>query len=172
MATLLLKRDLAGDFFDPLAAFPDIPSVWSGPHVAMRIVEGFATLRLMPHGDRVGTRSAWPSYTYEFADLIAQQEQGELERTMAIQNRIRITPSARDVERALNSTYWPTKYLYAEQPELCEGVNAVAQAHGLERDAGWVARKRGGYADAWRERHDRGCEIIAAALIKDRVPVF
>lgn len=138
----------------------------------MRIVEGFATLQLLPCGDRIGMRSAWPKYNYEFADLIAQQEQGELEPTMAIQNRNRITPSAREVERAMQATYWPTKYRYANQPELCEGVNAVAQAHALERDAGCVARKRGGYADAWRERHDRGCEMIATALIKDRVPVF
>lgn len=169
---IVLKRELAADFFDPLADIPEIPAVWSGPHVALRIVEGFATLRLMPRGDRVGTRSAWPSYMHEFADLVAQQEQGELERTMAIQNRIRITPSAREVERALKATYWPTKYLYAKQPDLCESVNAVALAHALERDAGWVARKRGGHADTWRARHDRGCEIIAAALVKDRVPVF
>lgn len=172
MKPVLLKRDLAADFFDPLAAIPEIPAVWNGPHVATRIVEGFATLRLMPGGIRIGTRSAWPTYSYEFADLIAQHEQGELERTMAIQNRIRITPSARDVERAMKATYWPTQYLYARQPNLCESVNAVALAHALERDAGWVARKRGGYADTWRERHDRGCEIIAASLTTDRVPVF
>ncbi|QHP69810.1 hypothetical protein EI171_22440 [Bradyrhizobium sp. LCT2] len=59
-----------------------------------------------------------------------------------------------------------------ELPNWCESVNAVALAHAQDRDAGWVARKRGGYADTWRERHDRGCEIIATALIKDRTPVF
>lgn len=172
MKPVLLKRELAADFFDPLAAIPEIPAAWNGPHVAMRIVEGFATLRLLPRGDRIGMRSAWPKYNYEFADLIAQQEQGELERTMAMQNRIRITPSAREVECALKATYWPTKYLYDKQPELCESVNAVAQAHALERDAGWVARKRGGYADTWRARHDKGCELIARGLERDRVAVF
>ncbi|WP_441232575.1 hypothetical protein [Bradyrhizobium sp. 1200_D9_N1_1] len=60
----------------------------------------------------------------------------------------------------------------ADQPDLCEGVNAVAQAHSLGFDCAWVTRKRGGYADTWRARHDEGCEIIAMALIKDRVPVF
>lgn len=172
MTTMVLKRDPAAAFFDPLADIPEVPRVWNGPHVAMRIVEGLATLRLMPRGDRVGTRSAWPSYMHEFADLVAQQEQGELERTMAVQNRIRITPSAREVERALSTTYWPTKYLHASHPELCEAVNVVALAHALGRDAGWVTRKRGGYADTWRARHDRGCEIIAGALAADRVPVF
>jgi len=51
-------------------------------------------------------------------------------------------------------------------------VNAVALAHSLERDAGWVAAKRGGYADTWRQRHDQGCEIIARELRAGLVPVF
>lgn len=66
----------------------------------------------------------------------------------------------------------PFVYLHANQLDLCESVNGMVQAHALERDAGWVARKRGGYADTWRARHDPGCEIIAAALVKDRIPVF
>jgi hypothetical protein len=51
-------------------------------------------------------------------------------------------------------------------------VNAVSLAHALDRDAGWVAKKRGGYADTWRQRHDRGCELIARGLATDLVPVF
>ena len=34
-----------------------------------------------------GGRSCWPSYCYEWEDLIAQQAQGELERTQQMQNR-------------------------------------------------------------------------------------
>jgi hypothetical protein len=45
-------------------------------------------------------------------------------------------------------------------------------AHSLDRDSGWVAAKRGGYADTWRERHDRGCDIIARGLRACRTPVF
>lgn len=56
--------------------------------------------------------------------------------------------------------------------DLTAVVRDLLGAHGLERDAGWVAHKRGGYADTWRERHDLGCEIIAAALIEVRAPVF
>jgi len=48
----------------------------------------------------------------------------------------------------------------------------VAWAHSLDRDSGWVAAKRGGYADTWRERHDRGCDIIARGLRACRTPVF
>ena len=39
-------------------------------------------------------------------------------------------------------------------------VNAVALAHSLDRDAGWVAVKRGGIT--WRQRHDAGCSINRA----------
>jgi hypothetical protein len=37
---------------------------------------------------------------------------------------------------------------------------------------GGGTRRRGGYADTWRQRHDKGCAIIAAGLIRDRIPVF
>jgi hypothetical protein len=149
-----------------------LPSAWSGPHVGRRITEGFATLRLLPMRGKTGARSAWPSYMYEFEDLLAQQEQGELERTMQQQNRTRVSPSVREIARMERVTYWPTRYLWTLHPQLCEAVNAVALAHSLGLDAGWVTRKRAGYADTWRDRHDRGCEIIAAGLIRDRVPVF
>jgi hypothetical protein len=55
---------------------------------------------------------------------------------------------------------------------LLRAVNAVALAHSLDRDSGWVANKRGGYADTWRERHDQGCNIIARGLRACRLPVF
>jgi hypothetical protein len=66
---------------------------------------------------------------------------------------------------------WPAEYLRALVP-LLRAVNAVALAHSLDRDAGWIAAKRGGYADTWRERHDQGCDIIARGLRARRVPVF
>ena len=66
---------------------------------------------------------------------------------------------------------WPAEYL-AQLVHLLIAVNAVALAHSLERDSGWIAKKRGGYADTWRERHDQGCNIIAQGLRARRVPVF
>jgi hypothetical protein len=58
---------------------------------------GDATLRLMPMGGAIGYRPAWPAYAYEFEDLIAQEQQGELERTQAIQNRTRTMPTLRAI---------------------------------------------------------------------------
>jgi hypothetical protein len=148
----------------------DIPATWNGPHVGRRLAEAMRTLALLPMGCGSG-RAVWPAYCYEWDDLLAQQAQGELERTQQLQNRIRLLPSSRELQRMEAAICWPAEYL-APLVHLLRAVNAVALAHSLERDAGWIAAKRGGYADTWRERHDQGCDIIARGLRSCRVPVF
>jgi hypothetical protein len=125
---------------------------------------------MLPMGGGSGS-SAWPPIAYEWADLLAQNEQHELERTMQLQNRVRLLPSSRDVQRMEQCIVWPAEYL-GRLFELLRAVNAVAWAHSLDRDSGWIAAKRGGYADTWRERHDQGCSIIARGLHACRTPVF
>jgi hypothetical protein len=153
---------------DPL---DDVPAIWSGPHVGRRLTDGMRTLRLLPMGTVAGYRGNWPPYVYEFEDLLAQHEQGELERTQAIQNRVRLLPSFRDISQMEIAICWPAQFL-ARSANLVTAVNAVAFAHALGRDAGWVAAKRGGYADTWRQRHDAGCAMIAKGLRTAMVPVF
>jgi hypothetical protein len=160
--------------FNPLedAVMEDIaPSVWSGPHVGKRLAEAKRTLRLIPMRAVAGYGAPWPAYSYEFEDLLAQQAQGELEKTMRMQNRTRLLPSFSDVTRMEAAICWPARYLLG-QMHLLRAVNCVALAHSLERDAGWVAVKRGGYADTWRANHDRGCDVIAEGLRGELVPVF
>jgi hypothetical protein len=123
-------------------------------------------------GRRLGYASTWPGYLYEFADLAAQAEQGELEKTQQAQNRVRIVPSSQEIARMESAIAWPATYLSSMHSELMVAVNMIALAHALDRDAGWVAKKRGGFADTWRQRHGLGCEIIARGLIADRVAVF
>jgi hypothetical protein len=169
---LLAELGLLDEPLDLLAVTEELPRSWNGPHVALRMVEGFKTLAQMPSRDRKGVRTAWPRYVYEFEDLIAQAEQGELERTHERQNRVRIVPSASEIARAIEVCYWPMTFLSAKHPQLCEAVNMIALAHALGLDAGWTAKKRGGYADTWRTRHEAGCEMIAAGLERDRAAVF
>jgi hypothetical protein len=173
--TVIIRREdpkVARINFNPLATDNDpLPLMWNGPHVSTRIAEGFMTLAKMPRRDRMGMRSCWPEYAHTFEDLTGQAEQGELERTMQQQNRVRIAPSAQEIARMEASTYWPAQYLSAK-PQLREAVNMVSLAHSLGFDAGRVAKERGRVADTWRERHDMGCELIAAGLIRDRVKVF
>jgi hypothetical protein len=153
-----------------LALLDDTPAIWTGPHVGRRLTEAMRTLALLPMPG-VGGYAAWPAYSYEWEDLLAQHEQGELERSQQLQNRIRLLPSSREVQRMEAAISWPAQHL-AQLPPLLVAVNAVSLAHALDRDVGWVANKRGGYADTWRQRYDEGCSIIALGLRACRSPVF
>ncbi|WFU25571.1 hypothetical protein QA649_04990 [Bradyrhizobium sp. CB1717] len=64
--------------------------------------------------------------------------------------------------------YWPAHFL-ARAEHLMRAVNLVALAHSVECGSEWVAGERGGYADTWRQRQDKGCEIIARGLHADIV---
>jgi len=156
---------------DVLELIDETPPRWDGPHVGRRLMEAMRTLRMLPMQGVTGYRPAWPAYAYEFEDLLAQHEQGELERTQQQQNRTRLLPSLRDMTAMERAIGWPLVYL-ARNQIIAQAVNCVALAHALDRDAGWVAAKRGGYADTWRHRHDTGCEIIATRLRVELVPVF
>jgi hypothetical protein len=149
----------------------DAPSMWSGPHVGRRLTEAMRTLRLLPVPTIAGFRPAWPAYSYEWDDLVAQEQQGELERTQQLQNRTKLLPSLVEITRMEIVIVWPAEFL-ARSLHIVVAVNAVALAHALDRDSGWVAARRGGYADTWRQRHDQGCEIIAGRLREELVPVF
>jgi len=160
--------------FNPLedGAMDDVaPSIWTGPHVGKRLAEAMRTLRLLPMRTIAGYSAAWPAYCYEFEDLLAQQERDELEKTIRTQNRVRLLPSYSDVTRMEAAIYWPAQYL-TRSDWLLRAVNAVALAHAMDHDAGWVAARRGGFADTWRANHDRGCEVIASGLRGELVPVF
>jgi hypothetical protein len=106
MGEMLLRRD------DPLKFNPledmvmdDIaPSVWSGPHVGKRLAEAMRTLRMLPMGGIAGYVATWPPYSCEWQDLLAQNEKGELEKTMRSQNRVRLLPSYSDVTPAAPET--------------------------------------------------------------------
>ncbi len=156
--------------FNPIAD-DLVPPIWNGPHVGLRLCEAMRTLMQLPMPAVRGYGAAWPAYAYEFDDLIAQQEQGELEKTMRAQNRTRLLPSYQDVTRMETALCWPAEFLNAK-PALLRAVNAVAFAHSIDRDAGWVAVKRGGYAETWLSNHDRGCDMIALGLIRAFLPVF
>jgi hypothetical protein len=167
---ILIRREKLEEPLDPLWMPEELPAKWDGPHVGLRITEAFVTVLKMP-GGRGGYRSLWPAYMYEFDDLVAQQEQGELEITQRTQNKVRIAPSSQEITRMEAALAWPMTYLSAH-PELMVSVNMVSLAHALGFDAGWAAKKRGGFADTWRQRHARGCEDIALVLVLDRMPVF
>ena len=148
-----------------------LPPSWDGAHVALRLAEAFSILKALPLcGDRmrVSLQTKWPPYDYDAEDRVAQQEL-DYDLDEEKQTHLRLSPS--EISNANKALAWPLKYLW-DHPELAKAVNAVARAHSIGRDAGWVTKKRGGFADTWRERHDLGCELIARSLQRDRVAVF
>ena len=155
---------------ETLTVLDDAPLSWSGGHVGRRLTEAMRTLRMLPMPGSAAIAATGRPIRYEWEDLLAQQEQGELERTQATQNRIRLLPSYRDVTRMEAAISWPAAFLNGTV--LACAVNLVSFAHSLELDAGWVSAKRGGDPELWRIKHDRGCSLIATALQRDRVPVF
>ena len=61
------------------------PPKWCSDWVSRRWVEGLKTLRLIPlKGSPRGFGNAWPTYAYEWQDLIAQQQQGQLQGNHAL----------------------------------------------------------------------------------------
>jgi hypothetical protein len=165
----LFRFDLLQDF-SPLDDDAP-PATWSGNWVSRRLIEGFKTLRLIPFkGKPTGFKNAWPPYMVEWEDLVARQEQGELEVTQREQNRVRLQPSLRDVTRAEAVVCWPL-YLKDREPLLL-AVNRVGWAFALDRDATFVAARHGGMSETWLGRYLRGCGAIADGLRRDHVPVF
>jgi hypothetical protein len=162
--------------FDPLSDFNLLdadhpPPRWCGDWVSRRWVEGLKTLRLIPLKGMPGEfKNAWPAYQVEWEDLLAQQEQGELEATQREQNHVRLQPSLRDVTRAEAVVRWP---LYLKDLEkLLSAVNRVGWAFALDRDATFVAAQHGGMSETWLARYVKGCGVIADGLRRDHVPVF
>ena len=162
--------------FDPLSDLNLLdedhpPPKWCDDWVSRRWVEGLKTLRLIPlKGMPSGFGNAWPPYLVECEDLLAQQEQGELEATQREQNCVRLQPCLRDVTRAETVVCWP---LYLKDSEhLLLAVNRVGWAFALGRDAIFVAARHGGMSETWLARYLQGCGVIADGLRRDRVPVF
>jgi hypothetical protein len=125
MNCILLRRAEDAPKFNPLedAVLDDItPSIWDGPHVGKRLAEAMRTLRILPMGGAAGYGGTWPPYSYEFEDLLAQQEQGELEKTQRLQNRVRLLPSYSDVTRMEAAICWPAQYVMRHSLLLLRAV--------------------------------------------------
>jgi hypothetical protein len=150
---------------------PPLPAQWDGPHVAVKLAEAFVTLLRMPAATRpAGFKNSWPAYRHDWADLLAQVE-GELDATMRERNRVRLQPTVKAVTEMEIAIFWPMQFL-RHLPDVAAATNWVTFAHVIDRDCRWLARRRGGSAKTWRDRHLEGCEIIARGLRAARTPVW
>jgi len=142
------------------------PSVWNGPHVGRRIADAFVILNAIP-GRMTRKSGLWPSYPYEFEDLLAQQEAEQRSPTPR-----RLAPTIEQITRMEAALCWPAHYL-GTRPIHMRAVNTLARERARGGDSTTLAtRRRGSTARTWQQLHDAGCDLIARALIRDRVRVF
>lgn len=143
-----------------------VPDEWTPEHVGARLRDAYETLRRMPDRNRPKAHGqGWPSYVYEWADLLAQQETEAAEREAdeRQQNRVRLPVSAGAVSRMEDALSWPGRYL-GHDPALARLVMlvAIAQARRVSIKA---FCKRQGWNDATvRRRRNHGLALIADAL--------
>lgn len=175
MARLIRPSEIVEEWH-PLDGVPppdEIPEAWTAAHVGRRLAEGFTTLRHMPMS--LGPREfgrAWPEYRVEWEDLLAQEDGlGEAARLRErVQNRIRVKPSAEDVQRMERAIVWPARYVQHEGHR--DAVQKAALAISINRDVEWIVRRFGGFIDTWIDWDRLGREAIAEGLNADDVKVF
>jgi hypothetical protein len=150
---------------------PPPPERWGELVVMDRLEEAFTTLGRL--GGRVWPKefgNGWPKYVYDRADMNAQLETGELERTLGQQNRVRIPPTAAQISRCEEAIAWPARYL-GDEPEIAEAVGVLAfwEARGV--DVTKACKQMGVERRTLSRRRLQGLRAIAIGLIRDRVPV-
>jgi hypothetical protein len=151
-----------------------VPAVWTPTHAGQRLADGLRTLRQMPVAP--GPREfggSWPAWSYEWADLLAQQEMESDQRELIERqkNRTRIRPSARQIAEMERTISWPATYLRHDQRVL-RAVQAcsLCRARGLDLDR--AAHRLRIAPHILRARYLRGLDHIAAGLTRDNVAVF
>jgi hypothetical protein len=89
------------------------PSIWTAEHVMHRMVEACKIASLLPERDYFALKAAWPTYTYEFEDLVGWQEleQEELAKRQRDVVQTRVHPTAHQISLLDEAIYWPMKYL-------------------------------------------------------------
>lgn len=77
-----------------------IPLIWNPEHVGRRLVHAMRVVRALPDTSKPGSGNGfWPEYTYEWGDLLAQQQTEEIEKKagQAARNHVRFVPSPVDI---------------------------------------------------------------------------
>ena len=148
-----------------------IPEYWIGPHVGLRMVEGFRTLLLMPFPQTNTGKGFWPDYWHDWADLLAQEESDNLlkDERDAAANRARVMPSAQDITRMETVISWGARYLQPQQAKLVQYI-ALMRARDCELEA--VAHRLRRDESDLRKTNRRALDQIATGLHHDRVKVF
>ena len=171
------RRGILGVVEQPSAQFlvrpRRAPERWSFLVVMERMEEAFRTLSRLPMATRPrGYVNSMPFYLYDRADLNAQLETCELERLARQQNRVRILPSPAEISRMEEALRWPTAYLSGlEFHHVARAVNLGALWAAFDTDMDKALKRIKVTRRAFDARKLQGLRIIAAALVRHRVPL-
>jgi len=169
---------IPGSDWHPLDGVPApeyIPETWSGPHVGVRMVEGFKTLMNLPSAGARSTASGyWPETWATWEDLLAQTtaDVATQEMDAAEKNRVRVRPTAQDVSRMEAVIVWPARYLALRWLSLARTVQSVALLRAREFDLEMIARKLRRGSKELRFANRDGLDLIARGLRQDGALVF
>jgi hypothetical protein len=149
-----------------------IPPAWDGPHVGRRLADAFATLSQLPTPFRKSRSGFWPTYYYEWEDLLAQKtaDVATQEDDASERNRTRVRPSAQAISRMEMAISWPGRYVV--EAETARIVQRVALARSRDLDMSHVARKMRVGAEHVRVGNGLGLAAIAVGLRQNAVHVF
>jgi hypothetical protein len=171
--SILLK---AGEQWNPLDQIPAeqeyIPETWTGPHVGLRLVEGFECLSRMPPETVRRRLGYWPEYLYDYIDGVAQQDadQQVKDQMAAQRNRIRVRPSAQQISRMNRAITWAGSYVrIADHARL---VQRVAQLRARDLDIEVISRRLRMNLRIMRNINRNCLDLIARGLRRDHVQVF
>jgi hypothetical protein len=157
---------------DGTTAPEHIPDQWNGPHCGLRLVDAFKTLANLPNSTSIGASGFWPSYLYEWEDLLAQRTADETaqEDDANARNRARTRPSAQQISHMELAISWAGRYVL--DVDIARTVQRVALARSRDLDMRHLAWKLKQNQDHLRHQNETGLDMIAAGLRRDEARVF
>ena len=152
-----------------------IPPIWIGPHVGLRLVEGFRVLqRVRMNGRPRQFGSFWPAHEREFSDLAsyADDERWKADQRAEVSYRwANVVPSSIEIEAMERVIVWPARYL-ANAPQLLRTVGIAAVMKARHKPLAAVAKRLDMPGRLCRRWYHEGLDVIAAGLRRDELRVF
>ena len=144
-----------------------VPDNWTDAHVMARMIEAAKVCRAMPMQNISPAEGAgfWPRYPYEWEDLLAQEENVDLD---PLPERYR--PSAEEISKMNEAIGWPLKYLF-ELPHYAKAATSFAMGKACGMAERRIAKREGMSRHTLRSRAMLSYGRIAAGLNKDQVTV-
>lgn len=149
-------------------------SSWTPEHVALRLVEAFRTLDLMPRVESPRqTGNHWPRHRIEWADRLAQAELPEAERREreARRNEQAFRPSGAAIARMDTALDW-LRDLRAIDPGLALVTSLWALRAARRRSLRALCREKGWAPATFYKLRARALGQLASSLNARGVAVF